>query len=248
MPAEEFSYTGNDVAVRVRAAFGDTSGAQLGDANILLWINDGQREIVNSNPILRASKTADVVAGQAEYSFPSDKVATIEAIYIDGYPIEGLTPQSAREYVIKADPAKVSTAERPLIWYERAGIITFFPKPSKGITNGLKLEYVKNPTALTSLGSPVGIPDRYFNELVNYVISQSLEMDENYDAANYKYRQFRDGLDRLSQKDTVSQESLYGGVLPDPLDYPITPARKPARPSRKRATRSSCSTRTRPPS
>lgn len=219
MPAEEFSYTGNDIATRVRASFGDVSGAQLGDANILLWINDGQREIVNSNPILRASKITDLVKDQAEYSFPSDKVQVIEALYIEGYPIDNATPQEAREFIQKADPSAIATAERPQIWYERAGIITFYPKPNKSITNGLKLEYIKSPVMLTSLGSAVGIPDRYFNELVNYVIGQSLEMDENYDAAQMKQRQFRDGLDRLFTKDSVSQESLYSGVLADPLDY-----------------------------
>lgn len=219
MPAEEFSYTGNDVASRVRSAFGDTSGAQLADANILLWINDGQREIVNSNPILRSSKTTDLIKDQSDYTFPSDKVLVVEAIYIDGYPIDNVTPQAAREYIQKQDPTSVSSAERPAIWYERAGVITFWPKPNKTITNGLKLEYIKNPTALGSLGSAVAIPDRYFNELVNYVIAQSLEMDENFDAAQYKHRQFRDGLDRLFTKDTVSQDTLYGGVMPDSGDY-----------------------------
>lgn len=219
MPAEEFSYTGNDVATRVRASFGDVSGAQLGDGNILIWINDGQREIVNSNPILRASKITNLVKDQADYSFPSDKVQVIEAVYVDGFPIDNATPQEAREFIQKADPAALATAERPQIWYERAGIITFYPKPNKDITNGLKLEYIKSPTMLSSLASPIGIPDRYLNELVNYVIGQSLEMDENYDAAQYKQRQFRDGLDRLFTKDTVSQDSLYSGVLADPLDY-----------------------------
>ena len=219
MPAEEFSYTGNDIATRVRASFGDVSGAQLGDSNILLWINDGQREIVNSNPILRASKLTNLVKNQADYTFPSDKVLVIEAVYIDGFPIDNATPQEAREFIQKADPAAAATAERPQIWYERAGVITFWPKPNKDITNGLKLEYIKSPTMLTSLGSAVGIPDRYFNELVNYVIGQSLEMDENYDAAQFKQRQFRDGLDRLFTKDSVSQDALYSGVLADPLDY-----------------------------
>lgn len=199
MPAEEFSYTGNDVAVRVRSQFGDTSGAQLGDASLLNWINDGQREIVNSNPILRASKSTDVVINQAEYSFPSDKVLLIEAVYIDGYPIDNLTPQAAREYIRKADPASVATAERPMIWYERAGVITFWPKPNKSITNGLKLEYIKSPTSLVSLSSAVAIPDRYFTHLVNYVVAQALEMDENYDAASYKLGQFRDGLDQIGR-------------------------------------------------
>lgn len=218
MPAEEFTHTGTDVASRVRTGFGDSSGAQLADSSILSWINDGQREIVNSNPILRATKITDVVAGQSDYSFPNDKVLSIEALYISGYPLTNLSPQAAREYILTQDPTKVLSAERPDVWYERAGIITLFPFPSKAITNGLKLEYIQNPSSLTSLASTLGIPDRYFNELVNYVIAQALEMDENYDASNMKLRQFRDGLDRLSTKDTISQDSQYTAISYDPSD------------------------------
>lgn len=219
MPAEEFSFTGNDVALRVRSQFGDTSGAQLGDPALLSWINDGQREIVNSNQILRATKIADVTAGQAEYSFPTDKVLVIEAIYIEGYPLTALTAQEAREYIKKLDPKAETKANNPNIWYERAGIITLYPVPDKTITNGLKLEYIKNPATLTSLDNTLSIPDTYFNPLVNYVISQALEMDENYDAASYKNRQFRESLDRQNLKDTISQDSLYSQILADPLDY-----------------------------
>lgn len=219
MPAEEFSYIGTDVASRVRSQFGDTSGAQLADSAILLWINDGQREIVNSNPVLRATKLTDLVAGQSDYSFPNDKVLLIEAIYVDNFPIMNVTPQAAREYIMTADPDKLQKAETPEVWYERAGILTFFPVPNKSITNGIKLEYIKNPTSLTALTSAVNVPDRYFNELVNYVIGQALEMDENYDAASYKQRQFRDGLDRLSNKENVTQSALYESVLPDSDDF-----------------------------
>lgn len=219
MPAEEFSYTGTDVAFRVRSSFGDFSGAQLSDAAILSWINDGQREIVNSNTLLRATKYANIVAGQQDYTFPEDKVLAIEAVYVDGYPIENVSPQAAREYIIKLDPTSLLTAERPEIWYERAGVITFYPTPQKDITNGLKLEYLKTPANLSTLNSALTVPDRYFNELVNYVISQSLEADENYEAASYKFQQFRAGLDRLNLKDNLSQIDLYQQILPDPDDY-----------------------------
>ena len=219
MPAEEFSYTGDDVAFRVRSSFGDFSGAQLSDAAILSWINDGQREIVNSNTLLRATKYANIVAGQQDYTFPEDKVLAIEAVYVDGYPIENVSPQAAREYIIKLDPTSLLTAERPEIWYERAGVITFYPTPQKAITNGLKLEYVKTPNSLAALSGDLGIPDRYFNELVNYVISQALEADENYEAASYKLQQFRSGLDRLNLKDNLSQIDLYQQILPDPDDF-----------------------------
>lgn len=219
MPAEEFSYTGDDVAFRVRSSFGDFSGAQLSDAAILSWINDGQREIVNSNTILRAIKYSNIVKGQQDYTFPEDKVLAIEAVYISGYPIDNVSPQAAREFIKKLDPEMRLNSSRPEIWYERAGVISFYPVPDENITNGLKLEYVKTPTNLALLSSPLGIPDRYFNELVSYVISNALEADENYDAAAYKLRQFRDGLDRLNNKDNVSQIDLYPQLLPDPDDY-----------------------------
>jgi hypothetical protein len=195
------------------------SGAQLADSAILRWINDGQREIVNSNPILRATKISDIVAGQQDYTFPNDKVLAIEAIYVSGYPIKNVSPQAAREYIISIDPTAQVTAERPEVWYERAGVITFYPIPNKAAVNGLKMEYVKVPTSITTYSQTLGIPDRYFNELVNYVISQALEMDENYDAAAYKQRQFREGLDRLNLKENLSQTDLYQSILPDALDY-----------------------------
>ena len=44
-------------------------------------------------------------------------------------------------------------------------------------------------------------------------------MDENYDAAAYKQKQFRDGLDRLNLKENLSQTDLYQSILPDALDY-----------------------------
>jgi hypothetical protein len=219
MPAEEFTYTGNDVLVRVRSQFGDQSGAQLADGPILNWINDGQREIVNNNSILRDTKYANLIADQQDYTFPDDKVLAIEAIYVSGYPIHNVSPQAAREYILALDPTGLVKGERPEVWYERAGVITFYPVPSRTIDNAIKLEFVKTPTALASFSSVLSIPDRYFNELVNYVISQALEMDENYSAASYKLNQFREGLDRLNLKDNLSQIDLYQQLLPDPDDY-----------------------------
>lgn len=219
MPAEEFNYTGLDVEARVRSSFGDTSGAQLGDGPILNWINDGQREIVNSNPILRDTKVTNVVKGQSDYTFPADKVMVIEAIYISGYPLTNLSPQEARAFIRKQDPELASSAQRPEIWYERAGVITLYPVPDTNITNGMKLEFIKNPTPLAALSETLSVPDRYFNELVAYVTAQALEMDENYEAASYKISQFREGLNRQNTKDSISQSELYSGVLSDPIDF-----------------------------
>lgn len=221
MPAESFTYTTFDVYERVRSLFGDTSGAQITDQMVLRWINDGQQEIVNNNPILKDTKYANIVADQAEYTFPNDKVQYIEAIYVDGRPVRPVTPQTFREYILADDPTRSANGKYPDIWYERNGVVTFYPTPDTTFTNGLKLEYVKQPTkqVIISTSAILSIPDRYLNELVNYVMTQALESDENYTGAEMKRSQFREGLDRQSLKENMAQISSYPQVMPDPEDY-----------------------------
>lgn len=219
MPAELFTKYVSDVITRVKTQFGDTSGAQINDEVIIRWINDGQQEIVNNNAILKETKIGDIVANQAEYSFPADKVQYIEALYVEGRPIKNLSPQGARDFILATDPTLAARADYPQLWYERGGIITLYPVPQKDFPNGLKMEYVEMPAAVSAYLDPLSIPDRYLNELVNYCMVQALEYDENYSAAQLKLGQFRDGLDRLHYKENISQSDLYPVVSPDPADY-----------------------------
>jgi hypothetical protein len=221
MPAETFTRTTQDVAERVKVSFGDTSGSQITDTMILRWINDGQQEIVNNNAILKDTRFASIVAGQADYSFPSDRVQYIEALYVDGRPVRNATPQEFREFILKEDPNLIAKADIPNLWQERAGIITFYPTPQKDFENGLKMEFVKQPLPVTAISTStiLSIPDRYMNELVSYVMANALELDENYNAAELKRGQFREGLDRQYLRENTSQISKYPQVMADPDDY-----------------------------
>lgn len=221
MPADTFTRTSRDVADRIKASFGDTSGAQITDEMIVRWINDGQQEIVNNNAILKATKFSNIVANQADYNFPEDKVQYIEALYVNGRPVRNVSPQEFREFILKEDPTQQAKSEIPMIWQERAGIITFYPTPQSSFTNGLKMEYVKQPANITVINAIqiLSVPDRYLNELVSYVMAQALEMDENFQAAEIKRGQFREGLDRQYLKENVSQIDYYPQVLADPEDY-----------------------------
>lgn len=220
MAAEVFTYTTFDVYERVRTLFGDTSGAQITDQAVLRWINDGQQEIVNNNPILKDTKYSNIVKGQAEYSFPNDSVQYIEAVYVDNKPVRVMTPQVFREFILNDDPQRDASANYPDVWYERNGIITFYPTPNTDFQNGLKLEYVKQPTkqVIISTSAILSVPDRYINELTNYVMQQALEFDENYTGAELKRNQFREGMDRQSLRENMAQISLYPQIAPDPGD------------------------------
>jgi hypothetical protein len=219
MPAELFTKKVSDVITRVKTQFGDTSGAQINDETIIRWINDGQQEIVNNNSILKDTKLGSIVANQAEYTFPLDKVQYIEALYVEGRPIKNLSPQGARDFILATDPTLAARGDYPELWYERGGVITLYPVPQKSFPNGLKMEYVKMPAQVSGFNDTLSIPDRYVNQLVNYCMVQALEYDENYSAAQLKLGQFRDGLDRLHYKENISQSDLYPVISPDPADY-----------------------------
>ena len=219
MPAELFTKKVSDVITRVKTQFGDTSGAQINDETIIRWINDGQQEIVNNNSILKDTKIGSIVANQAEYTFPLDKVQYIEALYVEGRPVKNLSPQGARDFILATDPTLEARGDYPELWYERGGVITLYPVPQKSFPNGLKMEYVKMPAQVSGFNDTLSIPDRYVNQLVNYCMVQALEYDENYSAAQLKLSQFRDGLDRLHYKENISQSDLYPVISPDPADY-----------------------------
>jgi hypothetical protein len=50
-------------------------------------------------------------------------------------------------------------------------------------------------------------------------MTQALELDENYTAADYKRNQFREGLDRQNLRENITQVATYPQCLPDPDDY-----------------------------
>src|SRR3546814_8754991 len=63
----------SDVKTRVKRQFGDESAIQVTDSDILIWINDGQREVaMNNDGILQETISLDMVGNQDTYPLPTD--------------------------------------------------------------------------------------------------------------------------------------------------------------------------------
>lgn len=75
-----FALSGADIITRARLSLRDTSSdvtrQRFSDAQLLNWINDGQREANSTNFILQSSATITLVAGTTEYALPSDYLTT----------------------------------------------------------------------------------------------------------------------------------------------------------------------------
>jgi hypothetical protein len=212
MPAEIYTKTGTNVADVVKRQFGDPDGRQITDADILRWINTAQQEIVSQNPILKETIVTGVVAGQDVYEYPSQEVQYIEALHYNGIPLEPYTFQEAQNYILQRKVETTTDNARPVIWYERNGEVWLYPTPSLTVQNSLKMFYIKRPADLLSLADPIQIPDRYYQRIIDLVLSRAYQLDENWEAAKYKQAEYITGMDMLANQENVTQVSTYPSI------------------------------------
>ena len=199
------THTVNDVLTYIKRQFGDESGVQIDNADIMRWINAGQDEIFRKVKPIKATATADLLVNQSGYTFPAN-VLFVQAIHVNGSPIPSRSFEEAEEYAISQDPLRVETGN-PQFWYEFGGTFTFWPKPSTTITGGIMIYYVKSPTAVVATTDLLSVPDSMYMRLIEWVMSQAYELDENMEGYQMKTNQFNNGVLDLSGDDATIDDT-----------------------------------------
>jgi hypothetical protein len=197
------THTVADVMQAVRRQFGDDAGVQVEDPDLIRWINDAQTTIVTRNRIIKARSTVLSVPGQNSYRWPTEQILQVESIHYDDFLIPNMAFASA-EARIKDDP---KCQGQPKLWYEFAGRFTFWPTPAdeKAITLYLTLK----PTVVANVADLLSVPDKYFADVVRYVMLQAYEMDEDWDAVKAKQDQFDQSVNALASDEGMAQNATY---------------------------------------
>ena len=203
------SKTVGNVFDYVKRVFGDESGVQLTNADIVRWINDAQNEIADASNIVPATATMSVISGTATYSLTSitPKIDRVASLLLDGRRVGNIPIAQAEETISLADPEGLETGV-PQFWYEWAGDITFWPKPNKNYT--MTIRYFARPTPVTnSTSALLSVPDDCFTDIVNYVLMRAYEMDENPEMVSLKQQEFNASVAERGQKDRLAQDMTY---------------------------------------
>jgi len=187
VPTPTAIHTLSDVMTFVKRQFGDESGVQLTDPDIIRWVNQAQMEIVNKNPMIQAVATQSAVANQQTYSIPPDMIQ-IESIMYDGNILEPQSFESIRTEL----GADNNTKGTPLFWYTWANQIYLWPIPTD--TKQISVNYSKVPVSVALTSDPLGVPDRYYDRVCEYVMSKAYEMDEDWPANQVSRKMFEDKL------------------------------------------------------
>ncbi len=200
--------TVQDVIDYVVRIFGDESGVQLSQTDIIRWINEAQREINRQNAVLQQVATTTLNADQSEYNLSSvsPPIYEINSLLINGRRIGNISVAQAEESISLNDPENYETGA-PQFWYEWANQISFWPVPNKSGT--IKIRYTAVPTDVVSGADTLSLTDEYFMDIINYVLKMAYEMDENPEMMQMKAGEFSQSLAERGEQNRNAQHMTY---------------------------------------
>ena len=194
------SKTWGDVAATVRRSFGDESGVQMEDGDLVRWINQGQYEICRQNKVLKAKGTTVAMPGQPSYSLDLGRpVLQVESVRLGD---RRLVPTEFTTIDANLEEYPASAAGDPSLWYRWGEEITLWPTPKASAE--LTIFFTAAPEPETSLepDRKLAIPDDYFLPLVDYCMSRAHEMDDNLQGQEVSSKLY---ADRLASMNTESR-------------------------------------------
>lgn len=197
-----------EVVEYVERVFGDESGAQLEEADLIMFINLAIEEINNSNKVLKESATMPALSGVNIYSFPDRRILQIEAILFNGKFVRNVSYAHALEnFIGQAPTTGVTDTSVPLYWWEWAGKFTFWPTPGEGT---IQLDYtVRHQPVTDDLTAKLPMPDNYYPDIITSVLRQAYDLDEQPELAGAQREALLASLSRKADEERAAQHMTY---------------------------------------
>lgn len=206
-----------DVVDRVQRQFGDESGVQVTNDDIIRWVNDAQRDIGQAQEILETIATTPSVVGQAAYVIPDD-IINLKRVTYAGKNIKNVSLQEFDQYITdnQLNPLTGESGD-PEIYYSYGEELSFYPVPDTD-ADDIKLYYSQFPAEVTLVSDDLTLPIKYHNRIVEYCLQQAYELDENFEAASYKEGQFSNSMAQMKEDVSWKSHEFYPNITVMPED------------------------------
>lgn len=208
----------SEIMTHVKRTFGDESGVQATDADIIRWINVAQRQIVLQNETLHEKiGTASSVLNQMDYSFPSDllilrSIAYKELNGITYMPLDFLDFAKFNEYIRDWDTAGNNVNGTPVIYSIYSNQFKLWPVPDTAVASGIKIFFNRTPVDVVLSSDTPDVPLIYHDSVVKLCLQQAYEMDEDWDASTVKAQQVDSELKLLRGREDWKSEEYYPSI------------------------------------
>jgi len=226
--------TGTNIIDRARLTLQDSSGVRWTDAELLIYINDAQREIVNIKPEATATHTNVLLAAGTEQTLPSGGLRLIKVTRnMSGSAADATGAKSIRiveedllnsiepdwhDPTVTGASAHGSVIKNYLFDPDDPKKFYVYPGVKSGSSAYVELVYSKLPTDLSGVSSTIDIEDTYGNAILNFVLYRSYLKDSEYagnaQRAGTHYQLFTATLGAGSSAEVFLDPNTDRGVSP----------------------------------
>ena len=172
----------------------DSSSYFWSDAELLVWLNDGQRDIAGKAQCYEATESVTLSSGLLEYAVQTAYLKIKAVLYTDSSSNKIALEKGSPEDVGKTGQSfDASSLREPHFWYEFGGYVGIYPTIATVSTTTPEtaiLYLVKRPSDLASTDTVV-LPAQYDKALTLYIVAQALMKDRQ----NQKYAQAKADYD-----------------------------------------------------
>ena len=219
------SVTVQSVIDRVQTTLQDTTGVRWPVVSeLVLWINDAQREIALLKPDASAKNETLTLATGTKQTIPSDGNRLLRAVRNMSAASNGTGKRSVRlvsrevldaqtpdwhDPTVSGDAAHTSVVKHYI--YDEANPRNFYVYPGVSGSAYLEIIYSANPSTVTQSDN-LEVPDLYGNAVMNYVLYMAYMKDAEYAgnsqrAANH-YQIFTSSVTGKGQVDAITTPNM----------------------------------------
>jgi hypothetical protein len=217
------SFQAEEIQRRVQRIFGDESGVQITDEDVVDWINDAIREIyLQQDDLTIKTTTLQAVAEQGEYNLPNG-VMMIQTVSFDSdgtyYDLRYVNGKTMSEYFNGWDGDE--STETPT-YYTRGrtpNTLLLWPYPASTVNDAIKIVYSSEGEFIETLGESIELPNHLFSTVLEYCLMKAYEMDENWEGADRKAKYVQSTIDSNYAKESWFGRQSYPVVTTMPEDY-----------------------------
>lgn len=217
--------TGERIAKRVKRLFGDESGVQVTNDDVIDWLNDAMVEAAVQNGSINIQRRyAPALEGFTEVTLPdSVNLAAVHTVSYRNGSDSAYTPLtfiSFNQFEQLFPDWNKSKARGCPEFYTTASKGRFYVYPAPSVDDGLGYSVLYNSffSEVTDLLVTMDISPRYFQYLLEYCLMKAYEMDENWEAADRKASFIQSTLNSLASSDSDLNQSKYPSVAVSPED------------------------------
>ncbi len=229
--------TGANLISRIQDTLQDTTGVRWVEAELLRYINDGQREVVNFRPEAAADHSNVQLATGTEQSIPDVALSLIKVVrnmsatggsatgkrsirLVDGEVLNSIEPDW-HDPTVTGDAAHGSVIKHYVYDPDDPRRFYVYPGVKSGSNAYVELVTARNPTDLSATSSTIYIDDIYGNPLVDYVLFRCYMKDSEFagsqQRANTHYQLFVSSLSGGGQAKNLFDPNTDKTNAPQPV-------------------------------